>query len=239
MKALKIGLLAVITLASVSVAKSQTVDEIIGKHVDAMGGKEKISQIKSIYMENSIEIMGNEAPSTVTILNGKGYKSEFNFNGQKIVQVVTDKGGWMINPMTGSTTPTEIPADQLKGMSDQLYIGGPLFNYADKGYKAELVGKEDVQGVSAYKIKLTGKDSSVSTYFIDPVKYYIIKNIRMQNAGGQEGEATFLFSDYKKTDYGFVVPYSIEIQLPQITVKTSLKKVEINQPVDENIFKAS
>lgn len=237
MKALKIGILAVAALVSISV-NAQTVEEIIAKHIEAIGGKDKLSQIKSIYMETSVDVMGNQAPNTVTILDGKGYKSELDFNGQKVVQVFTDKGGWMINPLMGSTTPTPIPAEQLKGAKDQIAVAGPLFNYSEKGSKAELLGKEDVNGVNAFKIKLTNKEGFVSTYFIDPSNYYIIKAAMTQNAQGQEMETNMFFSDYKKTDFGFVVPYSIEIQLPQFTLKSTTKKVEVNKPVDENIFKA-
>ena len=43
-------------------AQAQTVDEILSKHIDAIGGKEKISQVKSIYTEISMEVMGNSAP---------------------------------------------------------------------------------------------------------------------------------------------------------------------------------
>lgn len=76
---------------------AQTVDEIIAKHIDAIGGKDKVSQVNSVFIESTSEVMGNEFPSTVTILNGKGFRSESSFNGQSIIQVVTDNGGWNIN----------------------------------------------------------------------------------------------------------------------------------------------
>lgn len=237
MSAFKPVLFAVTLLMGMSAAKAQTAEEVVAKHIEAIGGKDKISQIKSVYMENTMEVMGNEAPSTTTILNGKGFKNETDFNGQKIVSCVTDKGGWSINPMAGQTTPTAMTPEQVKAAQDQLYVGGPLFNYAEKGNKLAMGGKESVNGVDALKVKVTSKDNVESTYFIDPTSYYIIKAIRKQTISGQDMEVTMLFSNYQKTDYGYVVPFTTEMQLPQFTLKYNTKKVEINKPVDESIFK--
>ena len=37
---------------------SQTVDEIISKHLDAVGGKEKLTGLTSVSMEGTVEVMG-------------------------------------------------------------------------------------------------------------------------------------------------------------------------------------
>ena len=237
MSALKPFLFAATMLLGVLAAKAQTAEEIVAKHIAAIGGKEKISQMKSVYMENTMEVMGNEAPSTITILDGKGFKNETDFNGQKIVSCITDKAGWSINPMAGQTTATAMTPDQVKAGQDQLYIGGPLFNYAEKGNKLELAGKESLNGVDAIKVKVTNKDNMESTYFIDPSTYYILKEIRKQTVSGQEMEVTRLFSNYQKTDYGYVMPFTTEMQMPQFTLKFTTEKVEFNKPVDESIFK--
>src|SRR5690349_9813889 len=104
MKVFRIALVALTTFGSVAVSHAQTAEEIIAKHINAIGGKEKLAQINTIYQENTIEVMGNEATSTTIIVNGKGFKNEVDFGGQKIVQCITDKGGWSINPLAGQTT---------------------------------------------------------------------------------------------------------------------------------------
>jgi len=134
--------------------------------------------------------MGNEAPSTTYILNGKGYKSELDFNGTKIIQVVTDHGGWAINPMAGQTTATAIPDDQLKNYKLQLSVGGPLMDYAAKGFKVELIGKDTAGGASSYKLKVSTKDGIEIVYYIDTKTYYINKAVNKVSMGGQDIETT-------------------------------------------------
>ena len=77
----------------------------MSKYIAAIGGKDAISQVKSMYTESSIQVMGSDNPSTTTLVDGVGYKSETDFNGTKIVQCFTDKGGWTVNPMAGANEP--------------------------------------------------------------------------------------------------------------------------------------
>ena len=154
MKTLIKGALLLSATLGIVTTQAQSVDDIVSKHIEALGGKTVLNSIKSIYVESTVEFMGNEAPSITYILNGKGYKNELDFSGTKIVQCVTDKGGWAINPMAGATTAQPIPADQLKNYQLQLHVGGPLMDYAAKGYKAELIGKDS----ASYKIRLTTPD---------------------------------------------------------------------------------
>lgn len=232
---MKKGIITLTALFAVVIANAQTADEIISKHIDAIGGKDKLSKLTSVYIESGTEVMGNESTSKTTILNGKGFRSEADFNGQQIVQVVTDKGGWGINPLAGSSDPIPVPAEQYKVAEDQIYVD-PLFNYTARGSKVELLGKEKAGAVDAYKLKYTNKDSAETTYYIDPSSYYIIQAVKKGNAMGQEVTVTVGYSDFKKTDFGVSLPYSTNIDMGQFALKVATKKVEVNKTVDPSIF---
>src|SRR5215472_12939616 len=131
MNTIKTCIIALFALTSTAAVKAQTVDEIILKHTDAIGGKDKLTQISSVYIEASTEAMGNEAPTKIYILNGKDYRNESDMMGQTMVQVVTDKSGWAIMPFGGSSDPSALPDDQFKAGADQVYATDPLINYAD------------------------------------------------------------------------------------------------------------
>ena len=237
MKKLKICLLTITASISITAAHAQTVDDIINKHIDALGGKDKLSQVTSLYVESTVNAMGNENPSKTYILNGKDYKIESDFNGQHFVQCYTvDQGGWVVNPMAGQPTPTAMPDEQYKPGKVQMQIPDQLFNYAERRSKAELQGTENVDSVNAYKIKLTNGDSVETTYYIDPTTYYIIKSVNSGEMMGQPVEITNTYSNYQKTDFGLIVPYSKVTDFGQFSITITVNKAEVNKQIDPSIF---
>jgi hypothetical protein len=235
MKLLKTGLLSLATLALAS-AHAQTADDIISKHLDAIGGTEKLKSITSVKLDNTMNIMGNDVQNTTTILNGKGYRNESDFGGQKIIQAFSDKGGWMVNPMMGATDPQSLPEEAYKAGQYQIYAV-PLLDYASRGGKVELLGQEKTGSTNAYKLKLTDKNNTVTTYYIDPSTYYIIQQVSSAEMMGQQMDVITSFSDFKKTEYGWVVPQTIEINMGgQFSMTGKLNSIEINKEVDPKIF---
>jgi len=210
---------------------AQTVDEVISKHVEAIGGKEKLSQVKSVYTENSMEVMGNSVPQKEYLVEGKGYRSEVEFNGANIIQCWNDKGGWTINPMMGAAEAQAIPDGVYKSTKPQIYLDGALSDYIAKGYKAELVGKED----GSFKIKVTG-DGHETYYFIDQKTYMLTKSIMKGEAMGQAVEMTTIYSDHKKTDFGIVWAYTKSVDMGMFQYVQKTDKVEVNKTIDPKIF---
>jgi hypothetical protein len=233
---MKIALLCTISLLGLINAKAQTADEIINKWMNAVGGREKLASINTVYVENEITIMNNPAIGKTYTMNGKGFKSEIELSGQKIIDCYIVKGGWSINPLAGQPTAVNMPAEQVKLGQMSLEAAGPLYNYGSKGSKAELMGKEDVNGNAAYKIKLTTAEGTEVNFYINDSSYYILKSVAKMNVNGQDIEITTAFSDYRKTADGFIMPFSSELDLPGLTINYANKKIEVNKEMDPAIF---
>jgi hypothetical protein len=227
----KQSLFVLAALTIVTTCRAQTAEEIVNKSIDAVGGKDAIAAVKSIVYTQTLEVMGNEVPSVTTIVAGVGWKNDIDFQGTKIVNVITDHGGWTVNPMMGSATPTALPAEQVKQTEGRLNIV-PLQGWSVNGGKLELQGKDSAD----YKIHLTNTAGTDIVYYINLKTYLLDKQDITGTVNGQTGTITMHFGDYRKTDAGLLVAYSWVQDLPQMSMTFTTKSVEVNKQIDPTVF---
>ncbi len=237
MKQIKKACLALLLLASAHAVNAQTVDEVIDKFITASGGKEKLMALNSLKMEGSLlTTQGAEVGILITVLNGKGSRTDISIPGMaEGYRIMTPTKGWNFLPFQGMTAPQEADEDQVKMQQSQLDLQTPFLNYAAKGHKVELLGKEKVDGADCYKITITYKNGKAATLFIDATTYYRVKSIINVKINGKDTEVVNTYSDFKKTPEGYLFPYSQTNATGTINYTT----IEINKPVDENIFKVN
>ncbi|WP_019990461.1 hypothetical protein [Rudanella lutea] len=224
-------------LMSALTIQAQTADEVIEKYIAARGGADKLKGVKSVRMETSTSLMGNDIKSVSTIVAGKGMRSDATVMGQTITQAFDGTKGWMVNPLAGSNDPQEIPAEMSKSLADQLDLTGPIVDYKAKGNKVEMLGKEAVDGKDTYKLQLTRPDGTVITHFINTTSYLDQKVTSKTKVNGQDVEGEVYFDDYRAVD-GVKFPFLNEMSNPQFgRMKIKVEKIEVNPTVDEAIFK--
>jgi hypothetical protein len=233
MKIRNAAFLLLISFFSFSSALAESADEIISKHLAAIGGADSWKKLNSMRFEGTISANGAEIGIKATFLHQKGMRVDISMMGMSGYQILTPTGGWTYMPFTGQQKPEATTAEDVKEGQDGLDVKNELVDYKSKGHTAEYIGKEDVEGTECFKIKLTLKDGKVKTLFFDPSSYYLIREVQKHKANGQELEDTRNYSNFKKLPEGIVIPMSISTGNGEITVK----KYEINPTIDESIFK--
>lgn len=233
MKNLMILTVFILAMVFVQFAQGQTVDEIINNYVDAMGGKEKLSTLKTVKMEGTMSVQGTDITITTTKSQMIGVRSDIEVMGTSNYTVANATKGSAFWPVRGKDAPEDMEPDQYKSAQIQMDVQGALFNYKDKGTAVELVGKEKVDGAEAYNLKVTFKNGMVSNYFIDTKTNRLVKATGKLTLGGQEIDAATTFADYKQNADGYWFAYSVTTMQGTITYD----KISTNVPVDESIYK--
>jgi len=219
-------------------AMAQTVDEVIAKNIEAKGGMEKLKAMKTLRVTGKMMMgQGMEAPFTMMAKRPRMTRTEFVFAGMTGVQAYDGKNGWMVMPFMGKKDPEAMPEDQAKLMEEQADIDGPLVDWKEKGHKVELLGKEQVEGADAYKVKVTKKNGDVSTIFIDAESHLEIKSEGKRKIRGTEYEGETVLGEYKEVE-GMMMAHSMESGAkgsPQ-RQKMVIEKIEVNPALADTLF---
>ena len=212
-------------------ATAQTADDIIAKHIDAIGGEKNWNSIKSMKMIGTGSMQGQEYGFTQTIVDKKGVRQDISIAGQNGYIIITPKEAWSYYPFMGQTKPESLPMDQVKDQLDNIDVKNLNMASKEQFKKAEYAGIDTINKVSCYKIKLGGDDGA--TAYIDSKTYYLVRVEKKMKMQGEEQEMATDFSNFKKQDIGVVVPMTMTTQMGG---DINFKTIEINKPVDEKVF---
>ena len=201
----------VISLFFISVSFAQTVDEILAEHYNAVG-QEKLLATNTLMMKGKIVQQSFEIPFTSFQKRPMNFRSEAEFQGMKISSGFDGTMGWSINPMTGSTDPQPMTEEQIDRMKIQADYDGLFYNYKEKGYTVEFIGKENVDDIETYVLKLTRPNGDVITSYIDAENYVLLKSKSKMKIQGVDTETEVIFSNYKYVNE-ILNPFSMETKM--------------------------
>lgn len=230
----------ILLFISFGFAKAQTVDEIIDKHINALGGKEKLKSVSSMRMSIKAQAQGFEFPTEMISKKSGSVKTTTTIQNMKMVQCydASAKAGWFVNPMMGDKKAQKMNEDQVQQMQNQ---GGKmesdLLDYKEKGHIAEYLGKEDVDGEEVYLVKLTKKDGNIVYYYIEVLSNLILKEKNKVKMKDKEMESETWYSNYQTVD-GITSAGTIEtMNNGVLAFQINVEKIEYNVVLDDALFK--
>lgn len=218
---------------------AQTVDEIVAKNLQAHGGEDKLKAIQSMRITGNFELGEVQAEFTQVYKRPMRIRLDAPIQGMVLTQAYDGQNGWKIFPFTGKTDPEPLSGEELKRVQEEADFDGPLMDYKKKGNTVKLVGKEMVDGRDAYHLSVTLKNGDVRDWYLDAGNFLAIKMVSSVTVQGTPVELETKYGNYT-TVQGITFPFSIEQhtasgQLPD--EKISFRKVEMNIPLDDFVFK--
>jgi hypothetical protein len=227
-------------------AQAQTADELVAKNLAARGGADQIAAIHTLVSHGELRFPGDfklAYKETRSRLGGKAndcaVRVEASLQGLTLIQAYDGTSGWRVNPFEGRKDAERMGADEARGLADEGSIDGALLAARAKGSQVDYLGREDIDGTDAYKLRVTQTDGTVFTYWLDPDALLEIKMLERRTIRGAETETETDLADYERVS-GVYFPFSITTgpknSPPSEKEVITIASAEANTPVAPDTF---
>jgi outer membrane lipoprotein-sorting protein len=215
--------------------------DIVSKNVAVRGGLEAWRAVSGIRMAGEMDAGGKQGARLPFVWSMKRpHKSrlEIVFQDKTAVQAYDGSQGWKLRPYLNRNEVEPFSRSEAQSAAAAAELDGPLVDYARKGSKVELVGKEDVEGKPAYKLHLTPKSGPQFNLWVDASSFLERKiDGEPRKIDGRMHKVSIYYRDYKKVD-GLTLAHTLETAVEGVpqTHKISLQSIKINPALPDNLF---
>jgi hypothetical protein len=244
-KTLALGALMCISVSNSFANEEVSVDQIIATYHQNIGGEKALTDLKGVRITGFFQQGQLKFPmEIVQLASGKQY-TKFVIQGKELKQGVFDgETLWGMNFMTMKPEKSETEATENMKLQANNFPD-PFLNYKEKGYTAELMGTEVVDGAETYKIKLTQKPLTIEGKEVPNVAYYYFDTEAMVpllvETEIRQGQAKGMIQQVKMSDYqevdGLYFPFTLVTGIKgQGEAPMNIEKIELNPTVDDAEF---
>ncbi len=212
-------------------AAMPTVDQIIEKYIQSMGGKAAIEKIQTELETGTFESNGGTMPVEIAIKAPNKWRFEIKLpDGNKFKQVSNGVGGWRVDPQQGVE---EMTRDNMLVTSRFLDLRGPI-HFKETYSKLELKGKDKQGGRDCYLIEASPKEGKPQTMFFDAETGYLLRVDFTVETNQGTFSATTTLEDYKDVE-GVKVAFTLH-QIGGEDWTITLTDVKQNVSLDDKQF---
>lgn len=208
------------------VPEGVTVETVLNKYIDAIGGVKKIKKIKDITILASATMQGMTLNLDQYIILPDKFMMQIGSGAMVFGKQIYNAGkGANVSPMQGETKPME--AAELETGKEQALFFSEM-HYGELGYKTQLLGIEEQSGgASCYKIEVTRPSGEKSTDYYDLNSGLKVKTETKDN--------TVELGDYRDAG-GVLFPFAISQSMQGQTMKFVVSNISVNSKLKKDLF---
>jgi len=225
--------LAVVLLTISTSLSAQDLESIIKKNLEITGGSTR-SNFKTLVAEGSMSQMGMSLDLKLIEKRPDKMKMITTISGMEIIQMVNGSTGYMVNPMTGSSDPVTLNAEQVTQIRDNSLLSNSLENLFKAG-TLSLVGSSEIAGEPVFELK-NSSGSGDSYFYISKKSYYTVAMKLSVNQNGQQFNIEARMKDFSDFN-GVKIPMVTETYINgTLSGSMTYKSIRFDVPVADSEF---
>jgi hypothetical protein len=220
-----------------------TVDNVIERNVEAMGGRAALEAVHTIEIDLHIKDPGFEVEGIYHAARPGRMRIDVKAGGKHVFTEAFDgRNGWQWNGK-GDAEPASAKA--AAALRHGIELPGKLFGLQElkqRGHRLELAGRERVDGVDYYVLRLTLSDGYSTSLYVDP-KSWLITRRRDVRPLHVDVDPTPTTIEQRSSDFREVSGVQFAFASTEIDLKTGkelesakINSVKVNTPIDGAIF---
>ncbi len=200
--------------------KNASVESVVKKYIDLIGGKEKLQKVNAITIHSSANVQGQELKFHNIIAKGK-MLSSIQTMGMTIQKIVFDGQTGYIEQQGQKM---DLPDEMKKSLSESRVF--PELEFTNQN--AKLLGIENINGEDAYAI-----EKGNTTYYYNAKTGLKIGEVTKQKTPNGEMIISKYSSDYKEVE-GVKYPFKYVQNMVGMDITLTADSYEINKVTDES-----
>ena len=192
-------ILLIATILVTTIFSAQTAKQIIDKNIELTGGLTNWKLLNSIILQGKVILgVNDEYPMRIYQQRPNLTKTVvFIGNKENVIEGYDGKNGYAMNYVVNKL---QVQKNYVPESFDTDFI-----DYENKGFTAQVLGKEKVGERDCYKVELT-KNVNKTVYYFDVQNFLLLKE--------EKKDETLVYSDFKKVN-NLVMPFRIEATTPK------------------------
>jgi outer membrane lipoprotein-sorting protein len=216
-------------------AGAQTLEEVLAKHAAAHGGLDKWRAVDTLIVTGTEGIFSNSVPFVYEWRRPDSSRFEHSILGKKMTVGHDGKVTWWVHELFDIKTPAAVEDSGAVLARHMAELVSPLIDAAAQGHKVELLGKDEVDGQLAWKLKVTRKDGFAETWYLDPATGLELARFDTTLDLPEAKERWTYFSDFRTVD-GLVIAHRQDQEYSIRHVSLTVEKVQVNPEIDPGRF---
>jgi hypothetical protein len=220
-----------------------TVDQVIERNTEAIGGRAAIEAIKSIEVALHISDTGFEVDGIYRAARPGRMRIDVHAGGKHVFTEAFDgERGWQ---WKGSGEPVDATPKATAALRHGVELPGKLFGLhelRERGNRVELVGLETVDAINYYVLRLTLRDGYNTSLYVDPHSWLITRrrDIRPLHV---DVDPTPTVIEQAVSDFRQIAGVRFAFASSETDLKTGkvletarVKRITVNPAMDQSVF---
>jgi hypothetical protein len=226
-----------------SVAQELTLDQLIDRNVQALGGRATIDAVQSIKLSLHIVDPDFEVDAIYCAARPGRMRIDITAGGKRVyVEAFNGSRAWQ---WKGRGEPVEESKAATGALRHGIELPGKLFGLHEvqgRGNELALVGRESVDDIDYYVLRLTFSDGVNTTLYLDPNTWLITRcrDVRPLHPDLDPTPTTIetKMTDFRKVD-NLVFSFAstdTDLKTGKVLEKVMVREITLNPPVPEGFF---